>query len=244
MDGVDIALLVTDGEIREAGRSRTKAYQSGQRARLMQALEEAKALPAQRPPGCLGELEDQDLTDWHGVRCRGFLARMGLAPGDRRYRLSWPDGPASPGRAPDRSAGRWCAAGARASACPWSMISAPPMSPPAARARRSSRSITGCSPRDPDPAGGVPQYRRGGQCHLGRRGSGIARLRLRAGQCADGRLGVAPHRSAGGCRRRLCPGPARVDEDRVAQAHERLSRPAGAEIARSRRLHLGAGASI
>ncbi len=81
LDGIDVAQIVTDGgDFVKRGSSRTYAYQSGQRARLMQALEEAKALASRNArPGCLGELE-KDLTDWHASAVQRFCLEMGLAP--------------------------------------------------------------------------------------------------------------------------------------------------------------------
>jgi anhydro-N-acetylmuramic acid kinase len=79
LDGIDVAQIATDGgDFVKRGSSRTYSYQSGQRARLLQALEEAKSLSSRNArPGCLGELE-KDLTDWHASAVQRFCLETGL----------------------------------------------------------------------------------------------------------------------------------------------------------------------
>jgi anhydro-N-acetylmuramic acid kinase len=72
-DGIDVALLETDGED-FVGRvaARTYPYDANQRARLMQAMQEAKGLTGrQQRPGGLAELEG-DLTRWHAHAVQSF----------------------------------------------------------------------------------------------------------------------------------------------------------------------------
>ncbi|MGH6874553.1 MAG: anhydro-N-acetylmuramic acid kinase [Aestuariivirgaceae bacterium] len=79
LDGIDVAQVMTDGgDFVRRGRSRTYPYDGGQRARLLQALEEAKALVSRTArPGCLEELE-KDLTDWHAYAVQHFCLETGL----------------------------------------------------------------------------------------------------------------------------------------------------------------------
>jgi anhydro-N-acetylmuramic acid kinase len=72
-DGIDVALLETDGE-EFVGRiaARTYPYDASQRARLMQAMQEAKGMTGrQQRPGILAELE-RDLTKWHAQAVQSF----------------------------------------------------------------------------------------------------------------------------------------------------------------------------
>jgi anhydro-N-acetylmuramic acid kinase len=79
LDGIDVAQIVTDGgDFVQRGSSRTYPYENGQRARLHEALEEAKALSSRTArPGCLGELE-KDLTDWHASAVQHFCLETEL----------------------------------------------------------------------------------------------------------------------------------------------------------------------
>lgn len=81
MDGIDIALLVTDGENRvDRGPSGATVYGDAFRVRLKQALVDARAI-AQRGerPGLLRRLE-RDLTLLHAVAVHDFLHAHGLKP--------------------------------------------------------------------------------------------------------------------------------------------------------------------
>jgi anhydro-N-acetylmuramic acid kinase len=73
LDGIDIALVETDGEdVVRRGPARTYPYDQRQRERLMSALEEAKRLTdRQSRPGSLAALE-KDLTLWHASAVRAF----------------------------------------------------------------------------------------------------------------------------------------------------------------------------
>jgi anhydro-N-acetylmuramic acid kinase len=79
LDGIDVAQLRTDGEhFVDRGPSHTYPYDAGQRARLIQALEEAKSLTSRVDrPGCLEELE-KDLTDWHAAAVQHFCREAGV----------------------------------------------------------------------------------------------------------------------------------------------------------------------
>ncbi|PWL17978.1 anhydro-N-acetylmuramic acid kinase [Falsochrobactrum shanghaiense] len=81
MDGIDIALLTTDGENRiERGPSVSMPYSDGFRARLKAALLDARSI-SQRidRPGVLRRLE-RDLTLLHVVAVNDFLHEYGLKP--------------------------------------------------------------------------------------------------------------------------------------------------------------------
>ena len=79
MDGIDVALLVTDGGDRvERGPFSFTPYPAALRRRIEAGLEDAKAIRhrAERP-GSLGELE-AELTDLHATAVRSFLAEHGI----------------------------------------------------------------------------------------------------------------------------------------------------------------------
>ncbi|OEI82639.1 anhydro-N-acetylmuramic acid kinase [Brucella sp. BO3] len=81
MDGIDIALLATDGENWiERGASASMDYSDGFRARLKAGLVDARAIKdrAERP-GLLRQLE-HDLTLLHAVAVHDFLHEQGLQP--------------------------------------------------------------------------------------------------------------------------------------------------------------------
>lgn len=81
MDGIDVALLRTDGESRvERGPFLSVPYDAGFRARLKAGLAEARAIEArQERPGSLARLE-RDLTLLHAVAVHSFLHVNGLRP--------------------------------------------------------------------------------------------------------------------------------------------------------------------
>lgn len=74
MDGIDVALLETDGETRvERGPRASYPYSPAFRARLLAGLAEARSLlRRQDRPGCLGMVE-RYLTDLHAEAVRHFL---------------------------------------------------------------------------------------------------------------------------------------------------------------------------
>ena len=75
LDGIDVALLVTDGEDHvERGAAATYPYRPDQQALLQDALREAVALKDRDArPGILAAAE-QALTDWHAEAVERFLA--------------------------------------------------------------------------------------------------------------------------------------------------------------------------
>jgi anhydro-N-acetylmuramic acid kinase len=74
MDGIDVALVETDGEdFVRRGPSHTYPYDASQRARLVHALSEAKGLTQRTArPGGLAALE-KDLTAWHARALQFFF---------------------------------------------------------------------------------------------------------------------------------------------------------------------------
>lgn len=74
MDGIDVAMIRTDGEDVVAHvRSRTCTYSDEQQKLLRRALDDAASLTAREErPGCLAEVE-RALTDWHLEAVREFL---------------------------------------------------------------------------------------------------------------------------------------------------------------------------
>lgn len=83
LDGIDVALLSTDGEaFVERGPSRTFPYQPDQQAMLRDALEEAKSLTDRKArPGILAEAE-RELTEWHALAVESFCEQEGLTPSE------------------------------------------------------------------------------------------------------------------------------------------------------------------
>ena len=83
LDGIDVALLRTDGEaVVERGPSLSFAYDPAFRRRLQGALEMAKAIGRRdERPGDLAEIE-RELTLRHGEAVRTFLNRISLLPED------------------------------------------------------------------------------------------------------------------------------------------------------------------
>ncbi|WP_373503323.1 anhydro-N-acetylmuramic acid kinase [Aestuariivirga sp.] len=80
LDGIDVALLHTDGEdVVKRGPSATYAYRPEQQALLQDALEEAKALTDRTArPGILGDAE-RALTGWHADAVQKFVKDNGLS---------------------------------------------------------------------------------------------------------------------------------------------------------------------
>jgi len=83
LDGVDVALITTDGErIGEIGPARTYPYSDGDREFLRRATAEAATLTDRRDrPGVLAEAEVLT-TLRHAEAVTTFLGESGLAPGD------------------------------------------------------------------------------------------------------------------------------------------------------------------
>jgi len=80
MDGIDVALIETDGEARlYRGPASTVGYAQEFRQALAQAVAEAQRLVDRRArPGCLREVE-RKLTEQHADAVVQFLARQGLS---------------------------------------------------------------------------------------------------------------------------------------------------------------------
>ncbi|WP_280952994.1 anhydro-N-acetylmuramic acid kinase [Mangrovicella endophytica] len=80
LDGIDVALLDTDGQsIVRRGPSRVYPYEAGFRQRLSAALETAKTIEERSGrPGDLAAIE-QDLTDLHAGVVERFLAETGTS---------------------------------------------------------------------------------------------------------------------------------------------------------------------
>ncbi|MFD1326590.1 anhydro-N-acetylmuramic acid kinase [Mycoplana ramosa] len=83
MDGIDVALLRTDGEVRVVrGPSMDIAYDPSFRRRLQAALETAKAIEKREErPGDLAEVE-RELTLRHAAAVQAFLHENNMAPAD------------------------------------------------------------------------------------------------------------------------------------------------------------------
>ncbi len=81
LDGIDVALLTTDGEDKvERGPSATYPYRPDQQALLQDALAEAKSLTDRTArPGILREAE-HELTLWHAEAVERFLQENSLNP--------------------------------------------------------------------------------------------------------------------------------------------------------------------
>jgi anhydro-N-acetylmuramic acid kinase len=83
LDGIDVALLRTDGEDEVTrGPAATYPYRPDQQAVLHDALQEAKALQTRDArPGILAEAE-RALTEWHAEAVNRFLDSNGLTPAE------------------------------------------------------------------------------------------------------------------------------------------------------------------
>jgi anhydro-N-acetylmuramic acid kinase len=83
LDGIDVALIETDGEDRVVrGPCATFAYGADLRARLAAAIEDARGLTDRNGrPGCLAAVE-HELTERHAAAVEEFLAAQRLAPAD------------------------------------------------------------------------------------------------------------------------------------------------------------------
>jgi anhydro-N-acetylmuramic acid kinase len=79
LDGIDIAVLKTDGEaIVHRGQSFTWPYEADQRQMLKEAIAEAAGLTARDArPGSLAAIE-WALTEWHAIAVEAFCERFGL----------------------------------------------------------------------------------------------------------------------------------------------------------------------
>lgn len=83
MDGIDVAMIETDGESAVNRRpALTVAYDRNFRAALGRAVADARSLADRSArPGCLAEVE-RGLTERHAQAVTGFLAQLGLGPAD------------------------------------------------------------------------------------------------------------------------------------------------------------------
>jgi anhydro-N-acetylmuramic acid kinase len=83
MDGIDVALIETDGEEAVArGPSSTTPYDAAFRRRLVAAIDDARELADRRArPGCLDEVE-RELTDRHATAVAQFLREHGSVAAD------------------------------------------------------------------------------------------------------------------------------------------------------------------
>ncbi|MEZ5924939.1 MAG: anhydro-N-acetylmuramic acid kinase [Hyphomicrobiaceae bacterium] len=83
MDGIDVALVKTDGEHQiEHGPFRSYAYPDDFRARLRQGLIDARAIRKRAArPGSLKVLE-RELTERHAAAVKAFLVTEGIAAGE------------------------------------------------------------------------------------------------------------------------------------------------------------------
>lgn len=83
LDGIDVAMLCTDGEdVVRRGASATYPYRADQQSLLAEALSEAKAVEDRDArPGILAEAE-RLLTEWHAEAVERFLDEKGLTPSE------------------------------------------------------------------------------------------------------------------------------------------------------------------
>lgn len=83
LDGIDVALLETDGESQVVRGSRSShAYSADFRSRLQSALDEARSLTDRtQRPGSLAEVE-RELTEQHATAVAAFVKKEDIASGD------------------------------------------------------------------------------------------------------------------------------------------------------------------
>ena len=116
LDGVDVALIETDGErIAQFGPTGYRPYSDAEQALLRQALQEGAALTDRAArPGVLAEAE-AFVTRVHAETVEDFLATEQIDKSEcRRRRLPRPDRAAQAGRPADRADRRRRGAGAPA----------------------------------------------------------------------------------------------------------------------------------
>lgn len=79
LDGIDVALITTDGEeLAHRGPSRTYPYQPDQQALLKEAIADARTLTDRTArPGILA-LAERELTDWHATAVDAFCQETGI----------------------------------------------------------------------------------------------------------------------------------------------------------------------
>ena len=140
-DGVDVALIETDGEeIGSLGPTGYRPYSDQERDLLRRAIAVATNLGdrTERPKILAA---GRRARDRHACRGGGSVPGRERDGGerDRSGGFPRPDRPAPARPRPHGPDRQWAGARRPARAFPWSMTSAPPMSPPAGRARRSCR---------------------------------------------------------------------------------------------------------
>jgi anhydro-N-acetylmuramic acid kinase len=82
LDGIDVAILRTDGEAIERGRSRTYPYDAAFRQRLVYAHADAQAISRRHErPGGLAQTE-RELTERHAKAVEAFLKDVGTPASD------------------------------------------------------------------------------------------------------------------------------------------------------------------
>jgi len=83
MDGIDAAILDTDGErIAAFGPTRFEPYAADMRARLRDALDQAAALPLNGPLPAAVEALERELTQAHATAIAALLAEANVKPAD------------------------------------------------------------------------------------------------------------------------------------------------------------------
>jgi anhydro-N-acetylmuramic acid kinase len=83
MDGIDVAVIETDGEEEVTrGASHTLAYDAAFRARLAKAIDEARALPDRTTRTTLLADVERELTERHAAGVGQLLRAQGLSAGD------------------------------------------------------------------------------------------------------------------------------------------------------------------
>ncbi len=101
MDGIDLALIETDGEslVRPLAFA-SIGYDEPYRERLRQAMAAARGLRDRRDrPGIVAAVE-REITERHAAAVASVRAEPRVRRADRRHRLPWPNGaaPAAAGR--------------------------------------------------------------------------------------------------------------------------------------------------
>ena len=143
LDGVDVALIETDGkQVRSFGPSGYRPYTDRERTPAAPGPDRGRSSAAAR---CAAGHPARGRAGRHdrpcGSSCRLCRAEPHRLRGYRHRRLPRPDRAAPAGAAADGADRRRCGAGEGDPHPGRCMISAPPTSPPAGRARPSCRSI-------------------------------------------------------------------------------------------------------
>ena len=219
MDGIDVALIETDGEtVSRFGPSALPFLSGGRSARCCAGRHGGGACAARAHRAAGRDRRGRGAVTRAACRARSRRSSTPTASIEAASMSSaFTARPCCTGRSEKLTVqlGDGAGAGARDSAFRWSTISAPPTWRRAGRARRWCRcSIARCAHARAAASDRGAQHRRRRQHHLHRRRGRSDRLRHRPGQRADRRFHARAHRRARSTTTARAAAAGRVDEAR------------------------------